>query len=266
MLLEPLLAPLLALLPPAPAAALALAAPLLLLLLVLREWWKVLPFVYHLRCIAHIQFLRLRGWPPLPAADAPLVTRGRVCVSDLDWNMHQNNSCYFLEADVSRYPWIVALLSGAPGHTSPAAAARFGLAMGGCDLFFKREMRFAQRWAMETRCVGFDAKWLYIRQTFFDEARARRGGHVAGGAAPLPADSVFARGLCRLVFKEKTGAEAGKTVPPAEVLRFLRYDVPAGWGAGTCVTGGLFAQLEEAQLAGLKPAAGAEDARRKKAQ
>ena len=44
-----------------------------------------------------------------------------------------------------------------------------------------------------------------------------------------PAAAAHAVTTARICFKEKRGAERGKTVPPAEALAMLRFAVPEGF-------------------------------------
>ena len=196
-------------------AAFALARPLLsaVLALVALEFVTVLPGHYHLRCLSvylyEIYWRRARG--RIGALDAPLVERGlRVRLCDLDFNIHVNNSVYALEADHARFRWYTLWYSNA---ASPAAFERFGIAVGHVSTVFYKEMRWLLRYRTETRCVGFDAKWLFVEVRF------------VSGAAERPV--LHAVTLARICLKEKRGAERGKTVPPAEALAELHFDVPA---------------------------------------
>jgi acyl-CoA thioesterase FadM len=261
-------------------ASLTTGAASVALLALLREWWRALPLAFHARAGAGLAFARMLA-PRLPAPGAATLARGRVALSDMSWAVHSHNAQYFLEADVARFAWLGRFLS-------PAAWARLRFSVGGCSFSFLREMRYGQRWALETRCVGFDRKWLYLRHTFFDEARARRAGYLPGadgatgaavagaaaasaavadaataaaaaaaaGAAQPPADCVFAIGLSRVVLKEASGREAGRTLPPGDVLALCGFGEapPAGWGEGRCTLGAAFDALDALQLAELAPA------------
>ena len=179
------------------------------------EFVSVTPGFYHARCAAvylfEIYWKRARG--RIGPLDAPLVERGlRVRLCDLDFNLHVNHSVYALEADHARFRWYSLWYSNA---ASPAAFQRFGIAVGHVSTIFYKEMRWLLRYRTETRCVGFDGKWLFLETRFVSEPRP--------GAAPPTLHAVT---LARICFKEKRGAERGRTVPPAEALAFLAFAVP----------------------------------------
>lgn len=180
-----------------------LTFPLALFLL---NYLKAAPFAYHVRVIASILsnsaalLLAGRG---LPTPTSPTTTSHRVLLGDLDWNFHQNNSCYALEADVSRYTWFLqffrrSLLSGG-----------FKLANGGFCAFFYKEMRFLQRYTITTSLHSVDEKWFYLVERFAPPPTL---------ADPTPPP--FAVALTRIVVKRRSG----KTVPPAEAMAAIGYD------------------------------------------
>jgi acyl-CoA thioesterase FadM len=149
------------------------------------ETYKSWPLSYHVRLFALL--LRCRFFPrPLVALDVPIVTRGRVRLSDIDYHGHVNNAQYALDADLlARYPWISAVLmnTGVP--------YRANAFIGSAVFFFVREMRWRARYRIETRCVGVDEKWIYVESRWYLEdaaastaARAaRRATGASGGAS-----------------------------------------------------------------------------------
>ena len=176
------------------------------------EFAPVTPGAYHWRCacmyLYEIYWRRARG--RLGAIDAPLAERGlRVRLCDLDFNQHVNNSCYALEADFARFRWYCLFFSNG---ASPEGFARLHVAVGHVSSVFYKEMRWLLSYRTETRCTGFDAKWLFVETRFVSE----RSGVL------------HAVTTARICFKEKRGAERGKTVPPAEALALLRFAVPEG--------------------------------------
>ena len=176
------------------------------------EFVTVTPGAYHARCLAmylyEVYWRRARG--RLGAITVPLVERGlRVRLCDLDFNMHVNNSCYALEADFSRFRWYLLFYSNG---ASPEGFARLAIAVGHVSTVFYKEMRWLLSFRTETRCIGFDEKWLFLETRFVSD---RTGLHAVTTA--------------RICFKEKRGAERGKTVPPAEALAMLRFAVPEGF-------------------------------------
>ena len=79
------------------------------------ETSKAWPLSYPVRLFALL--LRCRFFPrPLIALDVPIVARGRVRLSDLDFHGHVNNAQYALDADLMGVRFEAALLARAqPG-------------------------------------------------------------------------------------------------------------------------------------------------------
>ncbi len=183
-----------------------LTLPLALFLL---QYVKAFPFGYHVRVTASILYnacaLLLAG-RGLRAPSAATSTSHVVLVGDLDWNFHQNNSCYALEADVSRYSWFLQFFGKA------LLAGSYKLANGGFCAFFYREMRVWQRYTITTALQCVDEKWFYLEERFTPPATPRQ-----------PSPPPFAVALTRIVVKQRSG----KTVPPAEVMAALGYEAAA---------------------------------------
>jgi len=124
------------------------------------ETSKAWPLSYHVRLFALL--LRCRFFPrPLIALDVPIVARGRVRLSDLDFHGHVNNAQYALDADImARYPWISAVLMNTGTPAGTGAPYRANAFIGSAVFFFVREMRWLAPYRIETRCVGVDEKWM----------------------------------------------------------------------------------------------------------
>ena len=74
-------------------------------------YWKGIPGAFHLRlAVACVQGAFFEG--RLRKIDDHVTITERCMLSDMDVNMHQNNSIYNLVADISRYHWISRLVSG----------------------------------------------------------------------------------------------------------------------------------------------------------
>ena len=187
-----------------PSQPLWLTLPLALFLL---QYVKSFPFGYHVRVLLSISYnaaaLLLANRGPQRSPTDSTTTSHRVLLGDLDWNYHQNNSCYALEADVSRYSWFLSFFRGA------LLGGRFKLANGGFCAFFYKEMRFLQRYTITTALHSVDEKWFYLVERFAPPATPRE-----------PCPPPFAVALTRIVVKQRSG----KTVPPAEVMAAIGYD------------------------------------------
>jgi acyl-CoA thioesterase FadM len=186
----------------------------------LLQHWHVLPFTYHLRVLWSMVSTALFA-SRLRTLDDAVVTTHTVGWGSMDWNMHMNNSCYALEIDIQRYRWFMRLLHGSYGRYFDGGIA---IANGGVTHYFLREMRWGQRYAITTRLVAADRKWMYLESRF----------------TSLNGKTLFAVGLSRIVFKGKpakavgggegaAGRRAGGrvTVAPVDALRGLGYDTSA---------------------------------------
>jgi len=241
------------------------------------ETYKSWPLSYHVRLFALL--LRCYLFPRLLVGlDVPLVSRGRVCLSDLDYHGHVNNAQYALDADLmARYPWISAVLmnTGTPAGTgSPYRANAF---IGSAVFFFLREMRWRADYRIETKCVGIDEKWIYLESRWYleggksaaarpDGAGAAQGAASGAGAVPataalsLPAPRVRAEALVRsggalaavqltrFVMKESSGPSRGKTIPPAVAFAELGLAVPESFSRAVRV-GQFFTEAFEIAVA-----------------
>ena len=202
------------------------------------EFYKILPGSYHIRLFTMFG-VKLLFRPPLGSLDKVIISRSIVRLADLDWNGHVNNGVYALDADLqARYPFMCALMlnKGTPFR----ARGSIGTAV----FFFLKEMRWRARYRIETRCVGVDEKWIYTESRWFLEGTAARArpAITAGGAgagampqeevhgAPPPAspegDTLAAVKLTRFVFKEPSGPNRGKTVPPSVAFSELDLALP----------------------------------------
>lgn len=189
--------------------------------LFVREHYKILPFMYHLRVIGTMiqALLSSRLNTPL----IPVRSTHRVHLSDMDWNMHQNNSIYALEIDIQRYLWFIRLMNGNVRNYY----LRQGLiiANGGVNTYFLKEMKYGTKYTIETKVIAIDKKWFYL------ESRFLTGKTLS---------TVHAISLTRIVFKatKKTkdtvsnmsvsgtkggGAGKGMTITPEQVLTDLGY-------------------------------------------
>ncbi|MEZ0447841.1 acyl-CoA thioesterase [Cellulomonas sp. ICMP 17802] len=101
----------------------------------------------------------------------PSVTRLRVRLGDLDFYRHVNNGVYLALMDVGRANFLADL--GAFGHLRergwyPVVAAS--------TVTYRRSLTLGQRFEISTRVLGWDARVVYLEQTF-----SRNGEHIARG-------------------------------------------------------------------------------------
>lgn len=176
---------------------------ILLVLFLLLEHRRNLPLLWHFRFATFVARHIFFG-KRLNHLQAQVVTKDRVTFADMDFNMHQNNAMYYAHLDWARAAWLCAVFKD---NLAVYRSIRF--ANGGVTVWFLREMRYGQRYKVETKLVSTDgAKWSYLESRFVDP---RKG-------------SLFAVGLSRIVFKERSG----KTIVPEDLFKRLGYgaDLP----------------------------------------
>jgi hypothetical protein len=204
--------------------------PLLLLAapvagLAVLELGHLLPGAYYARSVASVvrTVLARRRFPAV-ADHAFVARRSRtVRLASIDWFGHQNNAIYAIEADFDRYAYFTALVrngSKTPGFLPLPLVA-------GVSTFFYKELPWRARYRMETRVVGFGAKFLTLETRFVLLPRDGRG-----------AEQLASVMLARIVFKERVGALRGKTIAPQRILD--EYGVSA---SEFMADGGALAQL-----------------------
>lgn len=188
------------------------------------ELWHLIPGTYHARVAASVvrTVLTRRRFPAV--ADHAFVARSSrtVKLAGLDGFGHLNNAVYALEADFDRFAYFTALIrrgSKTPGFVPLPLVA-------GVSTFFFKELPWRARYRMETRVVGFGAKFLTLETRFVLLARDGRAETLA---------SVM---LARIVFKERVGALRGKTIAPQRILDEFGVSVPE-----SMADGGALAQL-----------------------
>ena len=137
--------------------------------------------------------------PPLSiweASSLPL----RVLPTDIDIAMHVNNGMYFSLMDLGRFDLMVRSGTWAKMRRrgwSPVAA--------GETITFRRSLQLWQRYTIETRIIGMDAKAIYFEQRMVVDGEIYARAYIA--------TRLVSRG--RPVSQEDITAEFG--APPAEL-------------------------------------------------
>ena len=149
------------------------------------------------RTILHL--LRSRRAPKLDMHDVGRV-RMRVVPTDLDVLGHMNNGVYFSIMDLGRIDLMIR-----SGSWSTLRARGYYPVMGNESITFRKSLQPWQRFVLESRIVGYDAKAVYVQQRF-----------VVDG-------EIFAEAMTRGRFLKKSGG----TVPMAELGELLGVDVSA---------------------------------------
>jgi len=142
--------------------------------------------------------LTLIGKPKIDLLASSRV-RLRVWPNDIDFNLHVNNGRYLALADIGRVHWFVRT-----GVLSIARRQRAFPIVGDAIAKFRRELKTFESFEIETRLVGWDAKWGFL------EHRLIRAGRVVGVVA------------VRGVFKGPNGP-----VDPSVFLAELSRSIPS---------------------------------------
>jgi len=85
----------------------------------------------------------------------------RVWPFDLDLNMHMTNSRYLALADLGRLDLILRT-----GAWRALWRGRLGVVLGGCTIRFRRALRPFERFTLSTVILGWDGRWIFVRQIF----------------------------------------------------------------------------------------------------
>lgn len=144
----------------------------------------------------YLRWLRVVRASKRDASFTPLsesVLSFRVWPGDLDFFGHMNNGRYLSLMDSGRWD-----IMGRLGLIPILRRNRCISVLGGATIQYQRPLAPFQRFRLQSRIVGWDAKWFYIEQRFEAEGRT-----VA---------TAWVRGLIRA---------PGRSVPTREVLEWL---------------------------------------------
>jgi len=132
------------------------------------------------------QFLRHRGAPPLPLC-ATHVSRHICWPWDLDlWN-ELNNGRTLTLYDLGRLP-----LARRVGLIGALRQNGWGLTMAGATVRYRRRVRAFDRIEMRSRCIGWDARFLYIEQSMW--RRGACSSHILYRSAVTDKNGIVATG------------------------------------------------------------------------
>lgn len=110
------------------------------------------------RTILHL--LRSRRAPKLDMHDVGRV-RMRVVPTDLDVLGHMNNGVYFSIMDLGRMDLMIR-----SGTWAKLRERGYFPVMGNETITFRKSLQPRQRFVLESRVVGYDAKAVYVQQRF----------------------------------------------------------------------------------------------------
>jgi YbgC/YbaW family acyl-CoA thioester hydrolase len=149
----------------------------------------------------------------------PSVTRLRVRLGDLDLYRHVNNGVYLQMMDIARTNYLAdlgafALLRERGWYPVVAAST----------MTYRRSLTLGQRFEISTRVVGWDARVVYLEQTFSRNDQLVARGIVAGRFLSTRGDRVPAPDVIALL----DGPTIESPALPDEVAAWARaVDVAA---------------------------------------
>ncbi|KAF9103773.1 hypothetical protein BGX27_010383 [Mortierella sp. AM989] len=191
-----------------------------LIFLVVLFNFKSLPGVFHakmgLRIVA-VQLYSIRhgkGFRIKPTDTS--IVRERVWVDDLDLNFHFSNSSYGKNCDYARVKYVTSLLG--PSVLPLHPKRRIAFALGGNQMWFKKEITLFQSYEIRTRLLTWNQKWFVIEHRMYTPSR--RCGKGEGKEQKL-----CAIGISKFVLKYAGGSWKGKTIPFLEALEMVGHDV-----------------------------------------
>lgn len=146
---------------------------------------------------------------------SPVITTSRSSTYECDLNGHKSNSTYFSDLDIARTHLVCHLTKGSFAQRRQRGEPVMYVALAGVTALFRREIKPFACYAVYSRVLCWDRKWLFVVSHFVDPAPPSKGG-----SPPPPKDGgvkervVYASCLSKYVFKS-----GRKTVTPEVVLR-----------------------------------------------
>jgi YbgC/YbaW family acyl-CoA thioester hydrolase len=133
-----------------------------------------------------------KRFQPLPFMNA--ITRNfRVGLTDIDFNMHINNSRYMVFMERARWDHPVQT-----GTWDVMLKEKLNFIVAGIEMGYIREIRLGKKFHVESRYLGWDEKYFYLEQRFIADGK------------------IHAYGLVKAVF-----LQAGKKALPEEAATIL---------------------------------------------
>jgi acyl-CoA thioesterase FadM len=83
----------------------------------------------------------------------------RVLPTDLDINLHMNNARYLSLMDLGRTDLLIGI-----GMLGRVRRERWMPVVGSIDIKYRRPLHLFQRFALKTRLLCWDEKWIYMEQ------------------------------------------------------------------------------------------------------
>ncbi|KAF9970735.1 hypothetical protein BGZ65_010914, partial [Modicella reniformis] len=194
-----------------------------LILLVVLLNIKSLPGVFHakmgLRILA-VQLYSLRHGKQfrIKPTDTSIV-RERVWVDDLDLNFHFSNSSYGKNCDYARVKHVISLFG--PSVLPLHPMRRIAFALGGNQMWFKKEISLFQSFEIRTRLLTWDQKWFVIEHRMYIPSKKSSSTITSQDDQ----QTLCAIGISKFVLKHASGSLKNKTIPFLDALEMVGHDV-----------------------------------------
>lgn len=117
----------------------------------------------------------------------------RVGLMDIDFNLHVNNSRYMVFMERGRWDHSVQT-----NTWDVMVKQKLNSIIAGIEIGYIREIRFGKTFNLETRCIGWDNKYVYLEQRFVRD------------------EKIYAYGLVKAVYFQR-----GKLITPASAMAVL---------------------------------------------
>ncbi|KAG0045826.1 hypothetical protein BGZ83_008949 [Gryganskiella cystojenkinii] len=188
-----------------------------LILLVLLLNFKSIPGVFHAKMglrIAAVQLYSLRHGRAFRIKPTETsIVRERVWVDDLDLNFHFSNSSYGKNCDYARVKYVTSLLGPTVLPLHPLRKISF--ALGGNQMWFRKEITLFQSYEIRTRLLTWNQKWFVIEHRLYTPSKTKSSKD----------QQLCAIGISKFVLKYAGGSWKNKTIPFLDALEMVGHDV-----------------------------------------
>ena len=173
----------------------------ILVIFVVVMFHPYIPCYYHSRVGLKI-LAGVFGSKRLSSLSQRVTSSERVWLPHVDFNIHQNNSVYYMLLDFSRMDIFLGLFRNIWD------SRKVSISNGGVSLYFLKELKPLQAYRIHTFIVDHDRKWMYLGHIFESGEGSRVITHAVG--------------FTKVVFKERSG----KTIVPAAFFQSQGFQVP----------------------------------------
>jgi len=119
----------------------------------------------------------------------------RVRLTDLDYNLHMNNSRYLESMEMGRLDMMTRV-----GLIQAAAKNRLAPVIGALQIVYRHQLKPFQAYTVTTKVLGWDEKWIYVEQDMISPGRIHataviKAAFLDKGKTMLPRDVMALVGL-----------------------------------------------------------------------